>query len=89
MHIVCLSVEYYFVYLLALLVLDDLAVLAGLCLAVGGLLHLAGEGVGHLGRGLGLGLVVPGENIHVVYVYISTHRYICYVVTRSPACPCT
>ena len=70
-----LNTTYFVKYLLALLVLDDLAVLAGLGLAVGGLLHLAGEGVGHLGRSLGLGLVVPGENIHVVYVYISAHRY--------------
>ena len=42
-----------------LLVADHLAVLPGARLAVGGALHLAGEGVGHPGVSLRLWLVVP------------------------------
>ena len=46
-------------HLLALLELDVLAVLPRLRHTVGRLLHLAAEGVGHLGVGLRLGLVIP------------------------------
>ena len=46
-------------HLLALLELDVLAVLPRLRHTVGRLLHLAAEGVGHLGVGLRLWLVIP------------------------------
>ena len=71
-------------HLLALLELDVLAVLPRLRHTVGRLLHLAAEGVGHLGVGLRLWLVIPD----LLQQLVSEKKFCLFIVKHTPACPC-